>query len=67
MRFDDTEPNYSLKSKTAQIKMLDVCQNTIHSSLQFYSFICQGASVRRRRSDLCSLRVKLQPVTTTQR
>jgi len=26
-----------------------------------YSFICQGTSTRRQRSDLCGLRVKLPP------
>jgi len=29
-----------------------------------YSFICQGTSTRRQRSNLISLRVKLPPVTT---
>jgi len=28
-----------------------------------YSFICQGTSTRRQRSNLFSLRVKLPPVT----
>jgi len=31
-----------------------------------YSFICQGTSSRRQRSDLFGLRVKLPPVTTSQ-
>jgi len=30
-----------------------------------YSFICQGTSTRRERSDLFGLRVKLPPVTTS--
>jgi len=30
-----------------------------------YSFICQGTSTRRQRRDLCSLRDKLPPVTTS--
>jgi len=30
-----------------------------------YSFICQGTSTRRQRSDIFSLRVKLPPVTTS--
>jgi len=30
-----------------------------------YSFICQGTSTRRQRSDLCGLRVKLPLVTTS--
>jgi len=29
------------------------------------SFICQGTSTRKQRSDLCGLRVKLPPVTTS--
>jgi len=29
------------------------------------SFICQGISARRRWSDLCGLRVKLSPVTSS--
>jgi len=29
-----------------------------------YSFICQGTSTRRQRSDLFGLRVKLTPVIT---
>jgi len=29
------------------------------------SFICQGTSTRRRRRDLCGLRVKLPHVTTS--
>jgi len=29
-----------------------------------YSFICQGTSIRRQRSDLFGLRVKLQSVIT---
>jgi len=30
-----------------------------------YSFICQGTSTRRQRSDLIGLQVKLPPVTTS--
>jgi len=30
-----------------------------------YSFICQGTSTKRERRDLCGLRVKLPPVTTS--
>jgi len=30
-----------------------------------YSFICQGTSTRRQRSDLFGLRVTLPPVTTS--
>jgi len=30
-----------------------------------YSFICQGTSTRRQRSDLFGLQVKLPPVTTS--
>jgi len=30
-----------------------------------YSFICQGTSTRRQRSDLFGLRVELPPVTTS--
>jgi len=30
-----------------------------------YSFICQGTSIRRQRSDLFGLRVKLPPATTS--
>jgi len=30
-----------------------------------YSFICQGTSTKRQRSDLFDLRVKLPPVTTS--
>jgi len=30
------------------------------------SFICQGTSTRRQRSDLCGLRFKLLPVTSRQ-
>jgi len=30
------------------------------------SFICQGTSTRRQRRNLCGLRVKLPPVTTSQ-
>jgi len=30
-----------------------------------YSFICQGTSTRRQRSELYGLRVKLPPVTTS--
>jgi len=34
--------------------------------LRFRSaFICQGTSTRRQRSNLCDLRVKLPPVTTS--
>jgi len=32
-----------------------------------YSFICQGTSTRRQRSDLFGLRVKQPPVRSTQR
>jgi len=31
-----------------------------------FSFICQGTSTKRQRSDLFGLRVKLPPVTTSQ-
>jgi len=30
-----------------------------------YSFICQGASTRRQRSDLFGLRIKLPPFSTS--
>jgi len=30
-----------------------------------HTFICQGTSTRRQRSDLVGLRVKLPPVTTS--
>jgi len=43
-----------------QTKEIDQCIR----SLGFrYSFICQGSSTRRQRSDLFGLRVKLPPVT----
>jgi len=34
-------------------------------SSQFCSFICQVGLARRKQSDLCGLRVKLPPVTTS--
>jgi len=34
--------------------------------MEFCSFICQIASTTRLRNDLCGLRVKLPPLTTSQ-
>jgi len=46
-----------------------ICEDSAHISEHFMelstcSFICQGTSTRRQRSDLFGLRVKLPPVTT---
>jgi len=35
------------------------------SATDTYSFICQGTTNRRQRSDVFDLRVKLPPVTTS--